>query len=164
MKEELSTASSEAAPARKKTASVLRVDGTVTNPLTLSLDDLRSMETEEITDFPVICESGEPKGRFSRCRGVLLETILTKAKIITYDERTVNRIYFDVTADDGYRVIFSWNEVFNTSVGEGVMVLIEKEGLHLHNDDGDFTLVSANDNLNGSRYVKKLRHIEVVTL
>ncbi|MBK7252189.1 MAG: hypothetical protein IPI06_15355 [Gammaproteobacteria bacterium] len=65
------------------------------------------------------------------------------------------------TASDGYKAVFSWSELFNSPVGEGVLVFFEKDGMPLADDEGRIALISAKDLRTGPRHVKWLQGIEV---
>ena len=64
-------------------------------------------------------------------------------------------------ASDGYKVVFSWNEIFNSPIGDGVIVFFEKDGFPLADDEGRIALVSTKDLRTGPRHVKWLQSIEV---
>lgn len=140
----------------------IRITGHVRQPLVIPLAELGRMETEEVTDLPIFCSSGTPKGTIARCRGVLLENLIRKADVIKAEDNDTKRMFIVVSADDGYKVVFSWQEIFNTPVGGGVMILIEKEGRCLCREGGRPELLSAEDYYTGARYVKRLKTIEVV--
>jgi len=65
------------------------------------------------------------------------------------------------SATDGYKVVFSWSEIFNSPVGEGVIVFFEKDGKPLADDEGRIALISSRDLRTGPRHVKWLSGIEV---
>lgn len=140
----------------------LRIIGHVRQPLVIPLAELGRMETEAVTDLPVFCSSGTPKGAIASCRGVLLENLIRKAEVIREEDNDTKKMFIVVSADDGYKVVFSWQEIFNTPVGGGVMILIEKEGRCLCREGGRPELISAEDYYTGARYVKRLSTIEVV--
>jgi len=142
--------------------SKLRVTGRVTKPLELGMDELRAMDTEEIADLMIICGDGDPKGNIRNCRGVLLENIIRMADVIKEEHNDTKKMFFVVSANDGYKVVFSWQEIFNTSVGGGVMILLERDGKPLDGEQGQLELISAEDYLTGARYVKGLKSIEVI--
>jgi len=71
-------------------------------------------------------------------------------------------MFIVASAYDGYKVVFSWQEIFNTAVGGGVMILLERDGKPLDGEQGQLELISAEDYFAGSRYVKGLKNIEVV--
>ena len=140
----------------------LRVSGRVKQPLVVSMEELRGMDTEEVTDLPIFCGSGTPKGRIAGCRGVLLENVIRMAEVITQEDNDTKRMFIVASAGDGYKVVFSWQEIFNTPIGGGVMILIERDGKSLCEKNGGPELISAEDYFTGSRYVKGLENIEVL--
>ncbi len=143
-------------------AGALRVTGRVRQPLVLSMKELCSMDTEEIKDIPIICGTGIPEGRIESCRGVLLENIIGKAEVIKEEHNDTKKMFVVASGSDGYKVVFSWQEIFNTAVGGGIMVLIERDGKSLLAEHGRLELISAEDYFTGSRYVKGLENIELI--
>ncbi|MBP8644924.1 MAG: hypothetical protein KBH99_02230 [Syntrophobacteraceae bacterium] len=140
---------------------VFRVTGRVANPVLFGMEELLEMDMEEVTDLPIICGSGTPKGRIRSCRGVLLETVIRKVDVVKEGDDDTKRMFFIASARDGFKVVFSWQEIFNTSIGGGVMILTEKDGRSLDGDRNQFELISAEDYYTGSRYVRELSSIEV---
>ena len=140
----------------------LTVTGRVTSPLVLDMEELRSMDTEEIADLKIICGDGDPKGNIRNCKGVLLENIIRMADVIKEEHNDTKKMFVVVSAHDGYKAVFSWQEIFNTAVGGGVMILLERDGKPLDGEKGELELISGEDYFTGSRYVKGLKNIEVV--
>ena len=139
-----------------------RICGRVETPLLFGIEKLQTMESVEADDLLLTCGSGEPKGRINHCRGVLLADIIHSAKVLITDHNDTKKMFVIVSSDDGYKTVFSWQEVFNTSVGDGIMVLLEREGKPLYNGNGSVDLFSARDYLTGPRYVKQLADVEIV--
>ncbi len=139
----------------------LTVTGRVREPLVLSMEDLQGMPVEDLESLPIFCGSGTPKGSIARCRGVLLENVIKKAAVLTEEHNDTKKMFIIASARDGHKVVFSWQEIFNTQVGGGVMVLIEKDGKSLCGEKGRLELISAEDFFTGSRYVKGLVNIEL---
>ncbi len=146
-------------PGEDKTFSVT---GRVRSPVVLGLEDLRALEIEEMTDLLLLCGTGDPKGHIRSCRGVLLENVIKMAEVLKEEHNDTKKMFLVASADDGYKVVFSWQEIFNSPVGGGVMILLEKDGEPLDKTQGCFDLISALDYFTGARYVKGLRNIEVV--
>jgi hypothetical protein len=140
----------------------LLVTGRVTTPLVLGMEKLRAMDTEEIADLMIICGDGDPKGNIRNCKGILLENVIRMADVIKEEHNDTKKMFIVVSAHDGYKVVFSWQEIFNTSVGGGVMILLERDGKTLDGEQGQLELISAEDYFTGSRYVRGLKNIEVV--
>lgn len=69
-----------------------------------------------------------------------------------------------ITAADGYRAVFSWAERYLSPIGDGALVIYERDGLPLGDDEGPLALVSLKDTRPGPRHVKWLRSIELRVL
>ncbi len=140
------------------------LSGRVEKISTVTVEDLLSMDMVEEKDLLLACGSGEPKGRIKQFRGVLLADIVNNASVIVKEHNDTKRMYIIASSDDGYATVFSWQELFNTSVGEGVIVVLEKDGKPVNDGDGSVDIFSARDFLSGPRYVKRLANIEIKML
>lgn len=139
----------------------LEVRGTVEHPLDLGLAELRAFPAQQLSEVPLICQSGAQVGKLENFRGVRLRDVLEKAVIKAPAHNDVKKMVVVATASDGYAVVFSWSELFNTAVGDGVLVLFEKGGQPIPDDRGRIALVSTQDLRTGPRSVKWLRSLEV---
>jgi hypothetical protein len=139
----------------------LLIRGRVEAPVFLPIDGLRAMDIVEMERQPLICGSGEPLGSTNRGRGVLLSDVINTAKVVITEHNDTKKMFVVATSDDDYRAVFSWQEIFNTATGEGIVVLFETDGRPLHDGLGGLDLLSARDYLTGPRYVKRLRSIEI---
>jgi hypothetical protein len=92
---------------------------------------------------------------------VFLEDVIRRAEVITEEDNDTKRMFVVVTAGDGYKVVFSWQEIFNTPIGDGIILLIEKNGIPLRGGHDRLDLVSSEDYFTGSRYVKGVEKIEI---
>ena len=129
--------------------------------MVVSMEELCAMETEVFEDLFIICGSGDPKSCIGSCRGVLLEDIIRQADVIKEEHDDTKKMFLVASADDGYKVVFSWQEIFNSPVGGGVLILFEKDGKPLDQERKRVDLISVQDIFMGSRYVKGLTNIEV---
>lgn len=150
----------DADPARFVTTRVA-VSGAVEHPLDLGVDELRKLPPQQVGEVPLVCQSGANVGKLENFRGVRLRDILERAAIRAPDHNDVKKMAIIASASDGYKVVFSWSEVFNSPLGDGVLVLFEKDGLPLPDAEGRIALVSAKDIRTGPRRVKWLQGIEV---
>jgi hypothetical protein len=137
------------------------VTGVVENKLTLSVADLRKFPPQQVGEVKIMCQSGANLGNLENLKGVLLKDILDKAGIVSKSHNDVKKMAIIATASDGYKVVFSWNEIFNSPIGEGVLVFFEKDGKPLGDDEGRIAMVSAKDIRTGPRHVKWLQGIDV---
>ena len=139
----------------------LLIAGRVNKEYSFSISELLAMEMVEFRDMLHACGSGEPKGRIDRCRGVLLSDVLNKVDVTITEHNDTKKMYLRMASDDGYSTVFSWQEIFNTQIGEGVIVILERDGKKVY-EQGCVDLMSAKDFLSGPRYVKRLATIEIL--
>ncbi|MEN6330726.1 MAG: molybdopterin-dependent oxidoreductase [Smithella sp.] len=139
----------------------LFVSGLVKNSLHLRVEDLQRMEISEVRNLTMLCGSGQEKGIVESYRGVLLRNILDKAEIILKEHYSTNWICIALKSSEGYRVIFSWHEIYNTAVGDQAIVIFEKNGEPLDEKEGAIAFISAGDYRPGPRRMRYLQRIEV---
>jgi len=156
------TKTTDIVPTLSLEGEILRVTGRVVTPLVLSMADILVMEAEEFKDLFIVCGTGEPRDTIRHCRGVLMEKIIQKADILKGEHNDTKKMFIVALAADGFKVVFSWQEIFNTPIGGGVAVLTEKDGSPLEEKRNRIDLISAQDYFAGSRYVRDLKQIEVV--
>jgi DMSO/TMAO reductase YedYZ molybdopterin-dependent catalytic subunit len=142
-----------ASPARS-----LAIGGGVERKLDLGVEALSKRPPQQIVELQL---PGKEAGKTSTVRGVRLRDLLDEAKIVTADHNTVKKLAIVATASDGYKVVFSWSELFNTAIGDGVLVLFERDGKALAPNEGPLALISSKDLRTGPRHVKWLQAVEV---
>jgi hypothetical protein len=103
-------------------------------------------------------KDGEQTRRYT---GVLLRDVLNGAKLIEKERRDLRRSIVVATRTDGYPAIFSWAELFLSQIGDGALVIFERDGAPLPASDGPPALVSLRDTQPGPRHVKWLAKLEV---
>ncbi len=129
--------------------------------LPLSLALLKTFPSYELNNVAVTCLSGTGKGYVKHYRGARLRDVINHIGLEAADKRILKNMLIIARAHDSYSAIFSWNEIFNTSVGNDVLVLYEKNGEPIGEKDDDIALISAGDIRNGPRHIKGLREIEL---
>ena len=68
----------------------------------------------------------KPKRTVKYIKGVMLKDILDKA-VIDVSLKLLSEIYITCIASDNYKVVFSWNEIYNSPIGEKIMILTEAD-------------------------------------
>lgn len=139
----------------------LSITGQVAAPLTLSVTELAQMTGVTRTEVPLVCLSGEEKGKLQSAKGVSLKTLLIEAGIRVPKPKDFRKLAIIAYATDDYWVTYSWGEIFNRPDGESVVVFYEQNGVPLGADRGRFNLVPTQDTRTGGREVKWLERIEV---
>ncbi|MBC7857634.1 MAG: molybdopterin-dependent oxidoreductase [Burkholderiaceae bacterium] len=156
-----SAAAGKAANPAQYVTESMTVSGAVEHALTLRVADLRQFPPQQLGEVPLVCQTGAKVGQLENFKGVLLRDILEKAVVVSHDHNDVKKMLIIATASDGYKVVFSWSEIFNSPVGDGVLVFFEKDGQPLADDEGRIAMVSSKDLRTGPRHVKWLQGIEV---
>jgi DMSO/TMAO reductase YedYZ molybdopterin-dependent catalytic subunit len=147
--------------------SALTVKGNVERELVLSIDELKRLPVQRIEDLRVVREQGATAGAQEMARrytGCLLRDVLDRAKLVEKNRMDLRKSVVIVTASDDYRAVFSWAELYLSPIGEGVLIVYEREGAALADSEGPIALVSLKDTRPGPRHVKWLRTIEVRAL
>ena len=139
----------------------LSIGGRVLTGLTLDLDALREFPLQGPSDIPIRGRNGELLRTLFAYSGVRLTDILDKSVLVKGEHDDLKKTIIVATASDDYKALFSWNELYNTSVGEGVLVLYEKSGQPLDDNEGKIALISINDRHTGPRHVRWLSDIQV---
>jgi len=137
----------------------LIVNGNVDRPLVLCADTLRALPTRRI-EFASTCLSGAV-GAARSYRGVALTTLVEAARPSVDRHDDCRRLVIVAEAEDGYRALFSWAELFHTPLGDGVFVAFDCDDAPLNTREGHFVLVSLMDEVTGPRHVRALSRIVV---
>lgn len=107
--------------------------------------------------FKIYNHKMEYKSTFSDFRGVPLRELLRGVDLGNATPRELSTYYFVVEAVDGYKVVFSWNELFNHPAGNDMLWVTESKGLV---EDLPIVL-SRGDVASGRRFVKQVKKISV---
>ncbi|CAN7275812.1 MULTISPECIES: molybdopterin-dependent oxidoreductase [unclassified Variovorax] len=141
----------------------LEVAGAVRQQLRLDAAALAAFPAAEIGQFTQ-SRSGQGTETRSSVRGVKVSALVARAGLAAPGRNDWKTLVVVATATDGYRALFSWPEISNTAVGEGVLVLFERDGKALDEREGRIALISAADHRLGARHVRNLMRIEVRAL
>jgi len=150
------------AQAQTKVTSSFTISGEVFTPLTVSVMDFKKWKEVAIGDLVITNHLGEKKSDAKGLKGILLKEILQTVEIKSESPKVLSEYYFVFTASDGYKVVYSWNELFNTTVGESVYLVTEKNGKTITEMDDSILVVSTKDFKTGRRHVKGLSAVEVM--
>lgn len=139
----------------------VQIGGWVRTPLRLDMAALARFDPVQVEDFVVVCTLDGAHGGARALRGVPLRRLVAAADP-AFEQRTdFKRVALVAESREGYRALFSWNELFNTAVGDGVLVAWHVDEAPLPEGAGPFALVSLNDRATGPRYVQRLASIEL---
>ncbi|NOT74057.1 MAG: molybdopterin-binding protein [Cyclobacteriaceae bacterium] len=137
------------------------ISGAVKSPVTIQITDLTKWKSIPIGDVVITNHLGEKKSEVKGLKGILLKDVLGSVEITSDSPKLLSEYYFICKANDGYTVVYSWNEIFNTVVGDSVYIVTEKDGKSVKDMDGAILMISPKDFKTGRRHVKALISIEV---
>ncbi len=149
------------AQSKPETTNQFKVEGLVKNPVAISFAELSKYVSHSIDSVVVKNHLMEKKYTMKALKGILLKDVLEKSQIDASSPKLLSEYYIVCIASDGYKVIFSWNEIFNTKNGENIYILTEHDGKPVSMADDRIALISTSDYATGRRYVKWLQKIIV---
>lgn len=134
----------------------LKIEGLVEKKLVLNMDKL-----QEINDLRIGSKTITLTKNDTTYEGVLLKEIIDQAKINIKNRKDLNKVYIMAIASDNYKVLFSWNELFNSKIGDNVLIFLKKNGKLLDKNEGKLALISVEDINENPRHIKWLEKIIV---
>ena len=125
------------------------------------LRQLKSYKSYSIDSIVITNHLGERKSSLKKVKAVLLKDILDKVEIDAETPKGLSEYYLVCIASDSYKVVFSWNEIFNSDTGKSVYIIMGQDGKPATTLDNRIALVSPKDQMTGRRYVKGLQKIVI---
>lgn len=137
------------------------VTGKVKNQINFSLNELEVFTPKSIDSIVIYSHLMEPRKTIRNIKGVLLKDVIDKAGIDAGSAKLLSEFYITCIASDNYKVVFSWNEIYNSPNGENILIITEADGKKAGALPDRIATISANDRATGRRYVKGLQKIVV---
>ena len=138
-------AGSALAQPKGQVTTALTVKGSVEREVTFSIEDLKSLPKLQVDETRTVHDPAEAKAPTETTRhyvGCLLRDVLERAKPVEKGRFGFRRSVVIATASDGYRAVFSWAELYLTPIGDGVLVVYQRDGAPLGDDEGTARLDS----------------------
>lgn len=145
----------------EKSTDQFTIEGLVEHPVTIGFADLLKETIINAGSFKLTNHLGEPKKEYRNIKAVLLRDVLQKVTISTPDVRLLNEYYFVVKGSDGYAAVISWNELFNSAIGDSFLIVLEADNLSQKESAERILLIATKDIATGRRFLKHLKSIEV---
>ena len=141
--------------------SSFEITGTVKREMKFSISDLVHFRQDSLGDIVIKNKRGEDKAVVKQLKGVLLKTFLDSAAITMDKPKEYSELVIILIASDGYRNVYSWNELFNTDIGSHVYIVTEMDGKPIDQMPDRILVLSLADLNSGRRHLKGLAKIEV---
>ncbi|WP_294303093.1 molybdopterin-binding protein [uncultured Chryseobacterium sp.] len=137
------------------------VKGDIDKTVTVTDGDLKKYPVHEVKSIDILNHKMEFKKNLKNLKGVLLKDVLSQVSFNTPTPKELSTFYLVCRAEDGYKVVYSWNEVFNTEAGDHVMLITSENGVPTSGTKEGITLITPEDRATGRRYVKNLSEIVI---
>ncbi|MES1221949.1 MAG: molybdopterin-binding protein [Bacteroidota bacterium] len=137
------------------------ITGEVKAPVLFSLKTATSFTSHSSDSVVIYNHLHERKRAIHKIKGILLKDVLEKAGLNEDKPKLFSLFYFTCIACDGYKVVFSWNEIFNTGIGDQLMIITEEDGKKADAIDDHIAIISPLDKATGRRYLQNLQSIKV---
>lgn len=138
------------------------MEGLVEKPLTITWENLLARPVSSLDSVVITNHLGEVKSTLRGLKVVPLLPILKEINIQVESPKQWSECYFVFEAVDGYKVVFSWNELFNSQKGQEIYAIVGKDGKSLKDLPERIAILSPTDFMTGRRYVKNLSKIKVL--
>ena len=139
----------------------IRIYGKVKEEKIFTLSDLDTFPKVPVKDQVIYNHKGEVKDTLTGIKGIPLKALLSSTEFVYEKPKNLNEFYFLFIASDGYKVVFSWNEIYNMEAGNNLDIVTEMEGKQLRELEQRLLFMSTADLKTGRRYIKGLERIEV---
>ncbi len=136
------------------------ITGKVKNEKIVTLSDIQNYPSIQLNDVNVSC-SPKTENRIKEIKAVLLKNILDSVSFDYKKSRMLNQYYFLFVASDGYKIVFSYNEIYNTEIGKNLYLVTEIEGKKINDLENSILMLTTKDFRGGSRNMKWLSKIIV---
>ncbi|MFW0717859.1 molybdopterin-binding protein [Pedobacter sp. N23S346] len=138
------------------------VEGSVKKKLTVDLASLADYKMVNMDSLVIYNHLMQRKSSIKNIKGVSLKEILSKVEINEVSPKKLSEYYLVFTATDGYKVIFSWNEVFNSKSENNILILTDFIADPAKAEKGNIAMIATSDLATGRRFVKGLTKISIL--
>jgi uncharacterized protein YbaA (DUF1428 family) len=141
------------------TTETIYIEGAVKKSKEIKISELLTHKQEYLDSLPIYNHKMEYKKTLKKLKTVLLKDILESVEFDVPGAKWLGEFYIVCVASDNYKVVFSWNEIFNSDIGKKLAVIVEENGKPIQQSEDRISLISPSDYATGRRYVKGLSKI-----
>lgn len=137
------------------------ISGLVFREVTFTTDSLMTFSKKPVGDVNITNHLGEKKSEAKNLTGILIKDILSRVQFKAETPKVLSEFYITLVASDGYKIVFSWNEIFNSQTGDNAFVVTSKDGKSISEMKESILVISSTDFKTGRRFLKGLQSIIV---
>lgn len=139
---------------------VVLVTGKVKKERTFGLADMQKCQVFTLENVNT-SSSSKRKDEAKSIKAILVKDLLDGVHYQYDSPRMLNQFYFRFEAADGYAVVYSFNEIYNTETGKHLYIVLEMNDKGFLENDNRILVLTTNDLKGGSRNIKNLTRIVV---
>lgn len=139
----------------------IRVHGKIKSPVSIRDIDLKKYSVTKIGDLQITDEKGEVIKDLKELEGVLLKDVLGGVELDTDNPRLLSEFYFVCRSIDGYKALFSYDEIFNRNDGGKVFIIVSNNDNAMVSSNESLLIISVDDVNKSRRYIKNVEAIFV---
>jgi hypothetical protein len=140
----------------------ITIKGAVKNEIKISTSDLKLLPDTTLGSIDIVDHKGEFRKRFESVKGISLKKLLERAEFTTGRIKDLFAVYFVFKAADGYTIVYSWNELFNSEAGKNIFIVTQHDGVNIDAMPDRPMLLIMQDSKSGRPGIKELCSIQVL--
>ena len=142
------------------TSDTFQISGKVKKQVTYTLAALDTFKKTSIGDMEFLNRK-EMKYAAKNVKGIPLKNLFTNIEFDAENHKALNRFYFVFSAADGFKVVFSYNEIVSAQSAGNFYLVTDYNGKSMKDTDERILIISANNVRTGHKYIKALNEIVV---
>ena len=135
------------------------ITGDVKKPLTVNFNKLETFKIKSLNDVTAMNHRGEVRSVIKNVKAILFKDVLDGVELITNKPKDFSSYYVECVGSDGFKVVFSWNELYNTANGDNTYIVLEKDGKKGKDIDDRVAVLIMTGPGKGHIYVKGLKEV-----
>ncbi len=142
------------------TSESLTISGKIKTEMTYTLSALDTFKKVTLGDMK-FSDAKEVKYDARNVKGIMLKDLLIKIEFLPETHKAINKFYLVFEAPDGFKVVFSYNEIFHPQGSANLYLVTDYDGKDIRDMDERILIISCNDLKTGHKFIKGLDKIIV---
>lgn len=139
----------------------ISITGQVVKELKFTLDDIKEYPMVAMDDVIITNYRGQSHSVAKELKGVLVKDLLSDMQLKEEKQKLFSEFYLVFIAKDGYKVVYSWNEIFNSPIGDSLFLITSRDGKSIKDMEERILILTPIDFHTGRRHIKGLQEIVV---
>lgn len=138
--------------------------GKVSNKMNVTMTMLNAYKSVSTDSLVIYNHLMERKSLLKNMKGVLLKDVIARSGITSESPKVLSKYYIICKAADGYKIVYSWNELFNSSTGDQTLILTSYDTEPAKTEKGNIAVITPTDKATGRRFLKDLTSVTVLRI